>query len=299
MNKNNITIGITAYNEGQYLQEAWDSVINQTTNNWEAIMILDGGSDIKTEKVFDDISHPSLRKIKLRENDGPYHCRTLAINNTNTEWYCHLDADDLLPQNMVKNIHVIIDKYPSLQYIIGRCLYFDNKNYHIKLHKGLSDSRLAYTLPFNGQSPIKCKLFNQLGGYNESFYRGGADWDFWLKVLEADKKGKIIDDIIYERRYRKNNVGSNWVSKRHNMVEQLIDYHPNFFKVKRKKIARYKVNELLARHFRSNGNRKKAYIYAKKTEEYGILTQTLNEIIKEYNMPLPRYVLRRLGRLFR
>ena len=56
MNKINITIGITAYNEGQYLQEAWDSIINQTTNNWEAIMILDGGSDIKTEKVFDDIN---------------------------------------------------------------------------------------------------------------------------------------------------------------------------------------------------------------------------------------------------
>ena len=118
MNNNNLTIGITAYNEGQYLLEAWDSIINQTTNNWEAIMILDGGSDIKTEKVFDDISHPSLRKIKLGENNGPYHCRTLAINNTNTEWYCHLDADDLLPQNMVKNIHVIIDKYPNMQYII-------------------------------------------------------------------------------------------------------------------------------------------------------------------------------------
>ena len=297
MNKNNITIGITAYNEGQYLQEAWDSVINQTTNNWEAIMILDGGSDIKTEKVFDDISHPSLRKIKLGENNGPYHCRTLAINNTNTEWYCHLDADDLLPQNMVKNIHVIIDKYPNLQYIIGRCLYFDNKNYHIKLHKGLSDSRLAYTLPFNGQSPIKCKLFNQLGGYNESFYRGGADWDFWLKVLEADKKGRIIDDIIYERRYRKNNVGSNWVSKRHNMVEQLIDYHPKYFSEDDKKNICYsKSYEFSAREKRSIGQRKEAAKLAQKSLNFGNKNPNLNAIIDESEMPLWRYKLRRIAR---
>ena len=64
MNKN-ITIGITAYNEGQYLQEAWDSVANQCDEFWEAIMILDGGSDLETEKVFDDISHPSLRKTMV------------------------------------------------------------------------------------------------------------------------------------------------------------------------------------------------------------------------------------------
>ena len=82
-------------------------------------------------------------------------------------------------------------------------------------------------------------------------------------------------------------------------IEKVIIRHPRFFTDKRKEKARYKVNELLARHFRSNGNREKAYIYAKKTEEYSILTPTLNEIIKEYNMPLPRYVLRRLGRFFR
>ena len=297
MNNNNITIGITAYNEGQYLQEAWDSVVNQIDECWEAIMILDGGSDIKTEKVFDDISHPSLRKIKLRENNGPYHCRTLAINNTNTEWYCHLDADDLLPQNMVKNIHVIIDKYPNLQYIIGRCLYFDNKNYHIKLHKGLSDSRLAYTLPFNGQSPIKCKLFNQLGGYNESFYRGGADWDFWLKVLEADKKGKIIDDIIYERRYRQNNVGSSWINVRYERAQKLINYHPDYFSDQNKKqMCLSKSYEFSARELRKSGKRKQAAKLANYAIRYDNRQKNMLNIIEEGEMPLWRYLLRRLGR---
>ena len=224
-----ITIGITAFNEGDYLTEAWNSVLAQTEISWKAIMILDGKAEKKTEQIFDNIFHPSLKKIKLTENHGPYYSRTLAINNTDTDWYCHLDADDLLPENMVNNINTTIEKYSDIQFIIGNCIYFDKKYFNVKFHKGLNDSKLAYTLPFNGQSPIKCELFNQVGGYNESFYRGGADWDFWLKVLEADKKGKIIDDIIYERRYRKNNVGTNWISKRHNMVQQLIDYHPKYF----------------------------------------------------------------------
>ena len=62
----------------------------------------------------------SLAKIKLDDNhQGPYHARSLAINKANFEWYCHLDADDLLPQNMVKNIHVIIDKYPIYQHHVN------------------------------------------------------------------------------------------------------------------------------------------------------------------------------------
>ena len=103
----NITIGITAYNEGNYLLEAWDSVLNQIDNRWEAVLVLDGGADSNTCHIFDNISHSFLRKIKLTENHGPYHCRTLAINNAETDWYCHLDADDRLPPYAIKILNEI------------------------------------------------------------------------------------------------------------------------------------------------------------------------------------------------
>ena len=106
-----ITIGMTVFNEGDYLTEAWNSVLEQTEISWKAIMILDGKAEKKTEQNFDNISHPSLKKIKLTENHGPYYCRTLAINNTDTDWYCHLDADDRIPPQMIINILTIINKF--------------------------------------------------------------------------------------------------------------------------------------------------------------------------------------------
>ena len=115
-----ITIGITAFNEKDFLLDAWNSVVNQTDNRWEAIMILDGGAERKTQRIFDSISHSSLKKIKVKENKGPYHCRTLAINNAETDWYCHLDADDRFPLNAGNNVLATIDKYPEAKYIIGR-----------------------------------------------------------------------------------------------------------------------------------------------------------------------------------
>ena len=52
--KNKITIGITAYNEGEYLLEAWNSVLKQTDHSWKAIMVLDGGADVRTQRIFNN-----------------------------------------------------------------------------------------------------------------------------------------------------------------------------------------------------------------------------------------------------
>ena len=51
-----ITIGITAYNEGEYLLQAWNSVISQSNNQWQAIMVLDGGADEQTRQIYESIS---------------------------------------------------------------------------------------------------------------------------------------------------------------------------------------------------------------------------------------------------
>jgi len=293
-----ITIGITAFNEGDYLFEAWNSVVAQTDNGWEAVMILDGGADQKTNTVFDRINHSSLKKIKLNQNHGPYHCRTLAINNTETEWYCHLDADDRLPPHMVNEINKTINKHLDANYIIGRSLYFDNKIFFTKYHKGLSDESLAYSLPFTGQAPIKCALYRKVGGYNKTFFRGGADWDFWLKVLESESKGQIIDSIIYERRYRNNNVGSSWITERNIMVDQLIKLHPAYFSQhNRKNICISKSHEFVAREYRKIGKRKQAATHAKLAMDLGNDNQNLIAILKEEKMSLFRYTLSRISRI--
>ena len=65
-----ITIGIITYNEGNYLLEAWGSILFQTDDRWEAIMVLDGGTDRK--KIFPKIEHPKLKKFVFKENQRPY-----------------------------------------------------------------------------------------------------------------------------------------------------------------------------------------------------------------------------------
>ena len=50
MNKVKISVGITAYNNSKYLNEALNSLINQSIDEWECIFVLDKGADKKTRK---------------------------------------------------------------------------------------------------------------------------------------------------------------------------------------------------------------------------------------------------------
>ena len=292
--KSVITIGITAYKDSDYLEMAINSVLNQTCCNWNGALVLDGGSDKKTKKIFDDFEHPKFQKYELLENLGPYGTRAKAIELSDTEWYYQLDGDDLLPSNAISDVISGIKNNPSADYVYGDCLYFDSKKSFIKKPSDNIEN-LCYSLQFNGQSPIRVHLFNRIGGFAPELYNN-ADWDFWISAYEIGAVGEKINKIIYHRRLRDGNVGSIYLENKPDNLEKIIIRHPKFFNVTRKKIARYKINELLARHFRSNGKREKAYIFAKKTEGYGILTPTLSEIIREYKMNRLRYFTRQIAR---
>lgn len=295
-----VTIGITVYNEGEYILEAWDSVLNQSDDRWVAIMVLDGGADQKTKIYFDLIQHPKLTKFSFLENQGPYVARTKAIELTQTKWYCHLDGDDLLPNNMVHDITRVIIENPNSVYILGRSIYFNRKYFITRNHKGLKDPRLAYTLPFCGTAPIKCELFNKLGGYNKDLYSGGADRDFWISVFESNEEGVCINKIIYERRIRENSFGYKRSNKRHLVAQILVDGHPEYFSdINRENICLSKGFEQSARFHRKIGKRKKAMELAQVAIDYGSKNESLTNIIYEGNMSIGRYILRRIGRFIK
>ena len=103
-----ITIGITAFKVSEYLEEALDSVINQTSNDWKAILILDGGNDLSTINLFNNFNHPQFRKYSFNKNVGPYATRTKAIELCDTDWFVNLDGDDFIPNNTVSILNKTI-----------------------------------------------------------------------------------------------------------------------------------------------------------------------------------------------
>ena len=277
------------------LQKAIDSVINQSSNSWECVLILDGGCDKISKEIFDSLNHPKFVKYKFESNQGPFFTRSKAIDLSKNEWYLHLDGDDLLPNQSVEIILENIKNNPEAEFIYGNCLYFNDKNIDLRKPK-LSIDALAYGPLFNGTSPIKISLFKRLGGYCKDLHIN-ADWDFWLSIYENNIKGYYVDRTIYKRRYRKNNVGSEFSYLKPQIIKLIIKRHSKFFaNEKRKRLVWFNYYEKLARHNKSLGKRIKAYEYAKKAMEYGEEIPVFKTIFQEQKMSVFRYALRRLGR---
>lgn len=96
-----ISVVVPIYNVEQYLHRALDSLLCQTYNDWEAILVDDGSTD-GSSKIADEYAHKDNRfRVIHKCNEGQSEARNVGMENSNGEYMLFLDADDFLhPQLM-------------------------------------------------------------------------------------------------------------------------------------------------------------------------------------------------------
>jgi len=225
-----VTIGITAYREGPLLEEAWNSVLAQTEQNWKAVIILDGGADEETTRVFRSIQDSRLKKIESPKNMGPYPCRNLAIYTAGTEIYCFLDADDYLSPNTVKTIAATYMKEKFDYFCVGVELFWENgeKRYIPPCKTNAEDLILHNRFP--GMIAFRKKVWEEIGGYSSSLKRGRADFDFILSLVENNYSQAMTAETLYFYRQRQTQSVSRSYRERIGRINQIIvQNHPQIF----------------------------------------------------------------------
>lgn len=89
-----VSVIMPAYNAGRYISEAIQSVIDQDYSNFELLIINDGSTD-NTQAIIDDFSDSRIRCFR-QENKGVSSARNLGLDNMQGDFFCFLDADDVL-----------------------------------------------------------------------------------------------------------------------------------------------------------------------------------------------------------
>jgi len=98
-----ISIIITYYNLGKYVQDCVFSILNQTYQNFE-IIIVDDNSDVENSKILDNINHEKITKITLDNNKGQLLAFEEGLKIAQGEFICMIDADDILLPNYLKTL---------------------------------------------------------------------------------------------------------------------------------------------------------------------------------------------------
>lgn len=94
MSDNLVSVIMPSWNTGNFIAESIQSVINQTYQNWELIIVDDCSTD-NTDEVVGGFSDVRIRYLKNQENQGAALTRNRAIREAKGEWIAFLDSDDL------------------------------------------------------------------------------------------------------------------------------------------------------------------------------------------------------------
>lgn len=197
-----LSVIIPSYNQEQYLCDAIDSVLAQTKEADEIIVVDDGSTDNSLA-----IARKYGYKIKVisQVNKGLASARNTALmnlndwtdygNNADEHWVLPLDADDILLPNAVEKILDAIEKDPHADIIAPSFKTFGTTNQEViigdaNVMQFLEANRIGYF------SAIRKSKLLEIGGYSPRMTWGYEDYHMWINLLNRGAKLVTLKDIL-------------------------------------------------------------------------------------------------------
>ncbi|MEW6127537.1 MAG: glycosyltransferase [Acidobacteriota bacterium] len=179
-----VSVIIPCYNHAGFLQEAIDSVLQQTYKDFE-ILVIDDGSTDKTSAIAASFS--AVRYV-YQNNQGLSAARNRGISESLGEFLVFLDADDrLLPKALEIGVKALSLR-PDCAFVYGRSQYINDKGKHIPVNYPepvLTDHYLALLhsnhIWMPAQVMYRSKVFDEVRGFNPSI-SAAADYELYLRI---------------------------------------------------------------------------------------------------------------------
>ena len=213
MNKDRVSVLMSAYNSENTIDKALESLVNQTYKNIE-ILVIDDGSQDKTLKICLDYAK-NFKNIIVQQNKqniGLTKSLNLLIDLSSGNLIARQDADDISDIRRIEKQVKFLKKY-NLDAVTSRARVI-NQNRKIPRFSYYLPKKIVirFKNPFiHGSLLIKKSLIQELGGYNEMFYYA-QDYKLMWDLISAERKISIMKDPLYLLNME-NNISSNMKQK--------------------------------------------------------------------------------------
>ncbi len=229
---NLVSIITPCFNSGNYISQAVQSVISQTHQNWEMLLVDDCSSDETFSIISNFASQDNRIKVfKLDKNSGAGVARNFAIQHASGNYIAFLDADDLWkPEKLEKQLDFMkvqnipftfsfyetIDEAGNLRNeilktpskIIYKQLYFCN---------WIGNLTGIYSVDFFGKIPI-------------SSIKKRQDWMMWLQIVKQIQAAIPVPESLAYYRIREDSISaSKWNLIKYNFKVYRNFHQRNFF----------------------------------------------------------------------
>jgi glycosyltransferase involved in cell wall biosynthesis len=207
-----VSVLITHFNLGIYLEEALDSVLASDYPNLEVVIVDDASSEPVSRALIERleaVAHQRLHVIRLAANGGKAGARNVALRAAKGELVLHLDANDIIHPRFISTAVRGLVNNDAYAFVVPQTGYFDAE------HPGLSAAAPKTFSVVIGEaraSGLHRNLFSMgtmlarksvLDGlpYNEDLSRN-IDWELCLRALAAGHRFIVTNAVQFFRRDR-------------------------------------------------------------------------------------------------
>lgn len=199
-----ITVYITNYNYGRYVKQAIDSLLEQSYQNLQ-ILIIDDGSTDGSKDIIEQYRSHQLIEILYQQNKGLNATNNVAISKAKGKYIMRLDADDFLDPLAIEKMVSKIESIEEACMIFPDYYNVDEQGEvinQVKRHDFDKEVSLLDQPAHGAVTLIRLKDIQEVGGYDEEFTRQDG-YDLWLKLSNHKRVININEPLFYYRQHGK------------------------------------------------------------------------------------------------
>ena len=224
-----VSIVVPTFNHAQFLHQALASVIAQTFQNWEAIIVNNFSTD-DTINIVESFGEKRFRLINFHNNGVIAASRNEGIRLSNGSVIAFLDSDDLWYPNKLEHCMPAFDAHADVvchgEYWVSdgmqqrQILYGPQKNaqYSKLLYRGNCVSTSA--------TVVRKDLLIEVGGFSVDLeYITAEDYDLWLKLAHRKSSFTFIPEVLGEFRQHQLSASSSVEKHRRSELAVITSHH--------------------------------------------------------------------------
>ncbi len=222
MDKPVISVVIPTFNSEKYLYEAIESVVNQSHNNLE-ILILDDGSSDNTIEIIKSFADVRIKLFESKVNQGQSHQLNKGIIKATGEYVCIMHSDDVMHVNKLERQLIFLKNNP----LIGVCgcnvqLIGEKNDIWIYPEKNQAcKDLLLSSVPFAHPAVVFRKsVLSEMGFIYDQKMVPTEDYDLWVRLANKTLFGNV-QEVLLRYRIHPNQIGNTEKKKQEKLLDEI------------------------------------------------------------------------------
>lgn len=223
-----VTVATITYNHEKYIASAIESILNQTFEDFELIVVDDGSTDA-TAAIIQGFNDPRIRYI-WQENQGPSGARNTAIRAARGQLLAQMSGDDIAVSTRLERQVEQLQAMPD-HLIFSHCRAINDLGEQIEnpgirnfnrenwsREKTLRHFFLEGNCFLAPSAMAATKHFRAIGPYRPELLQA-QDYDMWVRFLLAGHDAFIIQEPLLHYRIRSDGNNLSFSSANHNVIQ--------------------------------------------------------------------------------